>query len=245
MVTNGSESGVMLASDRSSRLSEKSRLRECRAGRGSCQIFTIARAVTVTMSQIFCLAKPAKLACPRHFANLGFQDCTKIWHAAVDELHSIENTRDKIAKNLLTFAVAGVKTHSFLDSFAVTLGRQGLKAEASSLRLLLRERTQKNHYGRQRLLADENARPVEGKTESRGVERSFRLVTSPRFKLNMPCVRQYQLHSPAGTECKSLVENNGPTQPSGFFFDSQSSPVCGFTSRNSQLHLKSTCGPEC
>jgi hypothetical protein len=93
------------------------------------------------MSQPFHLAKPAKLASRRHFANLGFQDCTKIRHAAVDELHSIENTRDKIAKNLLTFAVAGVKTHSFLDSFAVVPSRQRLKSEASSLRLLLRERT--------------------------------------------------------------------------------------------------------
>jgi len=144
-------------------------------------------------------------------AKLDFQGCTKIRHAAVDELHSLENTRDKIAKKMLTSTVAGVKTHSFLDSFAVVPSRQRLKAEASSLRLLLRERTQKNHYGRQRLLAEEDAKPVEGKTESRGVERSFRLVTSPNFKLNVPCVRQYQLHSPAGTECKSLVENNGPT----------------------------------
>jgi hypothetical protein len=129
----------------------------------------------------------------------------------VDELHSIENRGDKVAKKLLTSAAAGVKTHSFLDGFAVVPSRQRLRAEASSLRLLLREQTQKDHNGRQRLLAEENARPVEGKTESRGVERSFRLVTSPKFKLNVPCVRQYQLHSPAGTECKSLVENNGPT----------------------------------
>jgi hypothetical protein len=58
---------------------------------------------------------------------------------------------------------------------------------------------QKNRNGRQPLLAEENAKSVEGKTESRGVERSFRLVTSPKFKLNMLCVRQYQSHSPAGT----------------------------------------------
>ena len=117
----------------------------------------------------------------------------------------------KLRKKMWTFAAAGVKTHSFFDSFAVVPSRQRLRAEASSLRLLLRERTQKNRNGRQRLLAEEYARPVEGKTESRGVERSFRLATSPRFKLNMPCVRQYRWHSPAGTECKSLVENNGPT----------------------------------
>jgi hypothetical protein len=132
-------------------------------------------------------------------AKLGFQDCTKIRHASVDELHSIENRGDKIAKKMLTSAAAGVKTHSFLGSFAVVPSRRRLKAEASSLRLLLRERRQKNHYGRQRLLAEENAKPVKGKTESRGVERSFRLVTSPNFKLNMPCVRQYQSHGSAGT----------------------------------------------
>ena len=93
----------------------------------------------------------------------------------MDELHSIENRGDKVAKKLLTSAAAGVKTHSFLDGFAVVPSRQRLRAEASSLRLLLREQTQKDHNGRQRLLAEENARPVEGKTESRGVERSFRL----------------------------------------------------------------------
>jgi hypothetical protein len=37
----------------------------------------------------------------------------------VDELHAIENTGDKIVKKFLTSAVTGVKTHSFLDSFAV------------------------------------------------------------------------------------------------------------------------------
>jgi hypothetical protein len=44
----------------------------------------------------------------------------------VDELHSIENKRDKTAIISLTLKTGGVKTHSFLDSF------QGSGSEAAS-----------------------------------------------------------------------------------------------------------------
>jgi hypothetical protein len=67
----------------------------------------------------------------------------------VDELHSIENRGDKVARKVLTSSVAGVKTHSFFDSFAVVFSRQRLRAEASSLRLRLRVQAQKNRNGRQ------------------------------------------------------------------------------------------------
>jgi hypothetical protein len=58
--------------------------------------------------------------------NRAANDCTKFWQWPVDELHSIENTRDKVAIISLTLKIGGVKTHSFLDSF------QGSGSEAAS-----------------------------------------------------------------------------------------------------------------
>ena len=35
---------------------------------------------------------------------MNFNDCTKFWQAPVDELHSIENKGDRVAKILIDFA---------------------------------------------------------------------------------------------------------------------------------------------
>jgi hypothetical protein len=42
--------------------------------------------------------------------------CTKSGQWAVDELHSIENTRDKVSLIFLTLKIVGVNTYSFFDS---------------------------------------------------------------------------------------------------------------------------------
>jgi hypothetical protein len=51
----------------------------------------------------------------------------------VDELHSTENKRDKVAKKELTYKMGVVKTHSFFDSFSSFPVGSKSGAEASSL----------------------------------------------------------------------------------------------------------------
>ena len=51
----------------------------------------------------------------------------------MDELHSIENTGDKVAQKFLTSEIEGVKTLSFFDSFKVHLVGGESGTEASSL----------------------------------------------------------------------------------------------------------------
>jgi hypothetical protein len=61
--------------------------------------------------------------------------CTKIWHAPVDELHSIENKANTFMKIPLTSSLAGVKTQSFFDKFqALRLAVCHFAMRASALR---------------------------------------------------------------------------------------------------------------
>ena len=107
----------MTAVDRCSRLSEKSRLSEFRCGGYCCQIFTIQSVLARRRTEFLMSRRPRIFRFETLPLNFGCQGCTKIRHASVDELHSIENRQDKVAKIFLTSAVAGVKTHSFFDSF--------------------------------------------------------------------------------------------------------------------------------
>jgi hypothetical protein len=59
--------------------------------------------------------------------------CTKFRHPPVDELHSLENKRDKIAKKWLTYKIGVVKhTRSLTVSKVLPVGGKS-GAEASSL----------------------------------------------------------------------------------------------------------------
>jgi hypothetical protein len=49
----------------------------------------------------------------RRAAKNGNRDCTKFWHPPVDELHSIENTADKIARKELTYK-SGTRTNTLV-----------------------------------------------------------------------------------------------------------------------------------
>jgi hypothetical protein len=52
-------------------------------------------------------------------ADCGPRRCTESGQAAVDGLHSKENTRLKVCDFRLTVSIEGVKRHSFFDSFQV------------------------------------------------------------------------------------------------------------------------------
>jgi hypothetical protein len=78
---------------------------------------------TIRSRNIFViLRRGAALKPQKYWMNSGTEnradnDCTKSWQGPVDELHSIENKWDRVAKIWLTLKIGGVKTHSFLDSF--------------------------------------------------------------------------------------------------------------------------------
>ncbi len=106
----------------------------------------------------------------------------------MDELHSIENTEDGVAKILLTSLIGGVKTHSFFDKFPGSSrlaslsqrpsdeasGEFGTSSEATAGAHGARQRSQTSRWQSKR-----ERRRVRGKTESRDVERFFRLIASP------------------------------------------------------------------
>src|ERR1017187_1428294 len=90
---------------------------------------------------------PQKSRTRAHAIKSLFYSCTKFWQAPVDELHSIENTGDKVAQKFLTSEIEGVKTPSFFDSFEVhpVGGESG--TEASSLLRACSARQQRDSDG--------------------------------------------------------------------------------------------------
>jgi len=108
----------MTAGDLCIRLSQKSTLRESLAGSHSCQIFTIPCAVRTAVGGVRENGGIREISAPSYiFLAFVCKGCTKIRHASVDGLHSVENKQDKVAKIFLTSALAGVEPHSFFDSF--------------------------------------------------------------------------------------------------------------------------------
>ncbi len=110
--------------------------------------------------------------------------CTRFRHPPVDELHLVENKPDKVAKKELTYKMLVVKTHSFFDSFQ---GFSRLAANPGLKRVHCSAPAAQGSRGAatvdSELLVEKNKRQVKGKSESRGVERLFRLVASPESKL--------------------------------------------------------------
>jgi hypothetical protein len=97
----------------------------------------------------------------------------------VDGLHSIEKTADKVAQKFLTSKTEGVKTHSFFDMFrrVFLTGREAGTESSPLLQAPSGARPQRYYDGPERtaeLKANNKAKRVEGKKESRGVERVFR-----------------------------------------------------------------------
>ena len=65
------------------------------------------------------VAEAAKIAYATQLGNAASGSCTKFRQAPVDELQSIENKRDRVAKIILTSPIGGVKHTRSSTSFQV------------------------------------------------------------------------------------------------------------------------------
>jgi hypothetical protein len=111
--------------------------------------------------------------------RLRFRDCTIFWHAPVDELHSIENMRDRDVHFLLTSKIQGVQhTRSLTVSKVFPVGGKS-GAEASSLLRACSVRSRGAVTVNGELLVEGTRKFVKGNLESRGVGQFFRLVGEP------------------------------------------------------------------
>jgi hypothetical protein len=76
---------------------------ETRCGQGfGPDVHKLEREFSIPIRR-FCPRERNKVAGQTQSANNRNCDCTKSWHPPVDELHSIENKGDKIAKKELTY----------------------------------------------------------------------------------------------------------------------------------------------
>ncbi|MDR3747748.1 MAG: hypothetical protein P4M04_06305 [Acidobacteriota bacterium] len=139
--------------------------------------------------------------------------CTRFRHTPVDELHSIENTRDKVSLKSLTSKIEGVKTHSFFDNFAgfFRIGREA-ETESSPLQRALRREARRYYDGSERtaqLRGNNKVESVEGETESRGVERIFRFSWEREGQAEkIHCMRKRRWKRSARVFVQTRIEKN-------------------------------------
>jgi hypothetical protein len=162
-----------------------------------------------------------------HSRKIASGGCTIFRHLAVDELHSIENRRDRVATNLLTSPLGGVKPESFFDSFGSSKSRSEL--QLTRQRWLHRQAEDSNeppraHGARQRTReiasCRRRAETVRGKTESRDVNGVPAGGKSGKasFEQQVRCASVRQASSSKDYDVTPLAEESRSTTARDFLF---------------------------